>query len=225
MGNHCSGKQQNDTETQEIAQCVSTGFSPAQDLGFTEQQVQGKVTLHGVYDVDRTAGGKALQAGTLLVSNPAGGQSTLILSYRPEPKYFQFVEKQVTVVGQFYSPNGQAVNGDHFNVHSMKLQPGEVPYDPLPTELPDPPLVTCYDELLPRVGWWVTADVTVEEIEVSNHSSSWREATVTLPDGTALCVSGGFQAWKDNLVGREVRLITKVNSVDTLAFTNAVTAW
>ena len=102
-----------------------------------EQKVQeqdGKEQMgrlyEGVLDIDRASGGKRLQ-GTWLQRE---GRETMAISYRPQPEYFQYVEKRVKIIGERYRPDpmAQQISTPHLIVHSIELAEGETPWDPIP---------------------------------------------------------------------------------------------
>jgi hypothetical protein len=110
------------------------------------------VHCEGRYEVDPIPGGKRFQ-GTWLVLDDG---TRYVLSYRPVPEYFPFVDKRVSVTGLPYTPgrDTQHILAAHLQVVSIELAPGEKPYARPPAILPAPPLLRTSDDIIARIGRW-----------------------------------------------------------------------
>lgn len=110
------------------------------------------MTLTARYRIEPTAGGKKLQ--TVLLVGEDG--RLYVRAYRPMPSEYQYADKRVVVAGRPYvnSPYVQSVGGLHFEVQSMALAEGEVARDPIPTQIPAPPLARTADVAAAEDGWY-----------------------------------------------------------------------
>lgn len=116
----------------------------------------------------RLPGGKAFQPTTLLLKG--GGE--LLLSYRPMPKYVHLVGEAVVVTGESYSPDGQAVGGDHFKVSAI------TPKDPTSTHstrdsFPPTPLFAKHDQAASLHGRWVHVQGSFDKAANQDEHASW----------------------------------------------------
>jgi hypothetical protein len=104
------------------------------------------------YEVDPIPGGKRFQGSWLVLDDG----TRYVLSYRPVPEHYRYVDKRVIVTGRPYRPgrDTQHILATHFEVTSMELAPGEIPYTEIPTELPAPPLLRTAEEVYARDGRW-----------------------------------------------------------------------
>ena len=178
-----------------------------------EPTFEERVEVTGLYSVSPVRGGKRLQAGSLLVD---GESESWILSYRPQPDYFEFVDKRVVVTGRPYtnSPYVQSVGGTHFEVESMKLAPGETPYDPKPVKLPAPPRVRSEAEIEARAGRWahVVGRLGVDRAE---DGEIWVDGHLDI-DGTKLRLPvTGHQSKLRPLDGKQVTLLAHIQKEGT----------
>jgi len=111
-----------------------------------------RTEFEALYRIAPSPAGKRLQEVVLVRDD---GESW-IRSYRPVAEEYQYQEKRVTVIGRPYvnSPYVQSVGGTHFELETIALAPGETPYDPLPTELPPPPLARTAEAARALSGWY-----------------------------------------------------------------------
>ena len=135
----------------------------------------------GYLDIDRVSGGKRAQPVTLKTAS-----TTYLLAYRPDPKYYPFVGKEVLAQLEPYQPEGQAMSGDHAHVKSIKLAPDQTAHDPVPTKLLPPKLVTTKDELLQHIGQWVQFEATFIKHYKPKNSQYWTNVHVKGPGGLIL---------------------------------------
>lgn len=197
---------------------VESAGLPALDSGTTpeapppepnyEPTFQDRVEVTGLYSVSPVRGGKRLQAGSLLVD---GETEAWILSYRPQPDYFEFVDKRVVVTGRPYtnSPYVQSVGGTHFEVESIELAPGETPYDPKPSRLPGPPRVRNEAEIEARVGRWAHI-VGRLGVKKADEGEIWVDGHLDV-DGTKLRLPvNGQQSRLRPLDGKQVTVLARI---------------
>lgn len=144
----------------------------------------GTVTYEdALFEIDRVAGGKRFQGSWLLL--PSGQE--LLLSYRPMPEYFDLLGKKVVATGKHYSnpPHVQSIGADHFELHDLKIAPGNKPITPKPTELPAPPLVRDEEAFRAMFRRWVQLRGTLlGESKDNDKEDSWIEVVIALEDGT-----------------------------------------
>ena len=128
-------------------------MTPEDDLE-TGPEGEEIVTLEGVLDIDRVAGGKRFQGVWLETAS-----SRYVIAYRPNERYFPFVEKRVTVTGyvEHIPPHVQHIGATHFVIKDIALARGEPPHDPVPTELLPPRAVRAGAEVEAAAGRWVQA--------------------------------------------------------------------
>lgn len=165
---------------------------PAPELG----------TYEGRLDIDRIPGGKKLQAVWLHVD---GEDNPWIVKYRPDPRYFPFIEKRVRVRGRTYRPDShhQQVGALHFEIADIELAEGESPHVPVPTALPAPPRIATGAALDARQGW-LRLFGTLEKVD---RESDWRgKATIRLPDGTPVVVTCSPKTFEP-LIGKQVSVV------------------
>lgn len=138
--------------------------------------------MEGFLDMERLASGKRFQ-GTWIHLD-AG--EPLLLSYRPVPEYFGFVERRVVFTGERYEPRGQAVGAQHFRIATIELAPGETPYDPVPATLPKPPVLRDRASLRARHGRWVQVVGTLMPGKAlpKDGSLETMETSIRLQDGS-----------------------------------------
>lgn len=120
------------------------------------------VLLEGRYEVDPVPGGKRLQGSWLVLDDG----SRYVISYRPVPEYFQFIDKRVRVEGRPYVPGSdtQQVMTTHLAVERIELAPGETPYSSPPVEVPAPPLAGSIEAIAAREGRWVCVRGALEAV-------------------------------------------------------------
>jgi len=145
-----------------------------------------RTEFEALYRIAPSPAGKRLQE-VLLVRDD--GESW-IRSYRPVAEEFQYQEKRVAVSGRPYtnSPYVQSVGGTHFELETIALAPGETPYDPLPTDLPPPPLARTADAARALMGWYAVCVGTREgesfsfldggSLPLGPHSSYFKPAII-----------------------------------------------
>lgn len=132
----------------------------------------------------RVASGKHLQATTITTQSG----TVYLLSYRPMPDYYAFLEREVIAQGKHYAPEGQAVSGEHFSATSITLAPGQQPITPAPTSLPAPPWANTKAALAARQDRWIRARVTIQD-HYKPPSDSWYQVNLVTEDGTRLRTS------------------------------------
>jgi hypothetical protein len=176
------------------------------------------VTLGGTYEVDPVAQGKKFQGAWLL---PEGGKERLVLSYRPEPKYFAFIGKRVVVTGRHrvLPPYVQQIGADHFDLHSIALAKGEAPYAEVPKQIPAPPLADSKEKLAALSGRWARVYGRVLTLEVSPEESRYvLKLAVAMPDGHVLSVKDlylGNMRWDKAKKVDAITLIGRAGQVRT----------
>lgn len=184
-----------------------------------------RVRREARFVIDPIMGSKRLQAVSLQFDDG----DAWILRYRPRPEDLEWVDKRVVVTGRPYenSPEVQSVMATHFELETLELAPGERPHDPIPTELPSPPMVKTPDELAACVGQWVQLVGMLIEVGPMPDVSFWQRGRVVLADGTAVEVSPlpeapsveiGAVAASGLLVGRPIVTVlgTVVRAADGL---------
>ncbi|MBN2433125.1 MAG: hypothetical protein JXQ27_16760 [Acidobacteria bacterium] len=130
----------------------------------TETRTGEECELEGRYEVDALPAGKRFQ-GTWLVLDDG---RRFVLSYRPDPERFEFLDKRVRVRGRPYQPGSdtQHIRARHLQVTSIALAPGETAWPEPPRTIPAPPLVRRKAELdvAPRWVSLVGRLATAEEV-------------------------------------------------------------
>lgn len=197
---------------------------PAPALKPAPAAPDGLETFEARLDIERLAGSKRFQGCHLTLDDG----EVLLLSYRPRPEYFKFVDKRVKVQGARYRPDPEAqqIMAEHFTVHSITLAAGEQPHEPEPTTLPRPPLARTRAEAEARRGRWVQLVGTLRA-GARRPNDSWRDAEVELPDGARVKVSvyslSFDQTWRP-LVGQQVTVMGALGAKGELAISgrNAV---
>jgi hypothetical protein len=145
----------------------------------------------GRYEVDPIPGGKRFQGSWLILDDG----TRYVLSYRPHPDHYRFVDKRVRVMGRPYTPgrDTQHMLAKHFQIISIALAPGEIPYAEPPTTLPSPPLLRTERELNARAGQWAQVVGRLIALE-DDPDSHFHTACIELEDGgkiTALYAAKG----------------------------------
>lgn len=158
---------------------VADGFPGSDELPNHEPTFGELTSFEALYRIAPSPAGKRLQEVVLVRDD---GESW-IRSYRPIAEEFQYQDKRVVVTGRPYtnSPYVQSVGGTHFELQSIELAPGESAYDPLPTELPPPPLARSLEAAQAQAGWYAVCVGTREgerflfaeggEMKLGPHSS------------------------------------------------------
>ena len=169
-------------------------------------------TITGRLEMSRVASGKRLQATTLITSSG----HTYLLSYRPMPEHYALLEREVIVSGSHYTPQGQAVGGDHFQVESIALAPGQQPMQPAPKALPAPPFAKDLAQLKAREGYWARVEVTIKD----HHrppDEDWVSVNLAAPDGTLLRTTLSEHVFESQwlpLKGKKLTLISAIAPFD-----------
>lgn len=155
-----------------------------------------KTYTRGYLDIDRVSGGKRAQPVTLKTAT-----TTYLLAYRPDPKYYPFVGKEVLAELEPYQPEGQAMSGDHARVKSIKLAPDQTPHNPVPTKLLPPKIVTTKAELLSHIGKWVQFEATFLKHHKPKTSRYWTSVHLKGPGGLILRAHISESSLKDGWQG------------------------
>jgi hypothetical protein len=136
-----------------------------------------------IYVVDPVPGAKELQAGYLLF--PDG--ETWVVSYRPDPALYPYVDKRVVVSGRPNKPSPmvQHVGSIHIELDDIRLADGETPWDPPPVELPAPPITRTVPEIAARAGRWAQIPGTPVSLAADE---AWFAGVLRLEDGTEVRV-------------------------------------
>lgn len=82
-------------------------------------------TFEAKVEIDAKPGGKRLQAVWLVT-----GGSKRVIDYRANEWWRPFEGRKVSVTGESYQPQGQAISASHFRVHSLELL-DPTPDDPI----------------------------------------------------------------------------------------------
>lgn len=143
-----------------------------------------RVLIEGVYDVARVEGSKRLQPATVRLDDG----TALLRSYRPVQAEFGFLERRVKLIGSVRSgvdadPTVQQVVAPSVTPEVIELCPGETPWDPIPEQLPVPPLVVASGALGCRAGLWVRAEGVLEAVTHKGGDPWWADARLHLSDG------------------------------------------
>ena len=149
------------------------GISEEEAAELMEERKAGIV--EGMLDMSRVSSGKRLQ--TTSVSTSTG--DVYVLSYRPMPDYYAFIERQVIVEGEHYEPQGQAISAKHFSPKALRLAPGEKPRAPAPKFLPAPDFLLQAPE--ERIGRWIRARVVMVQSYLPK-GSMWVELNIRCTD-------------------------------------------
>jgi hypothetical protein len=175
-------------------------LSPDESAPRTETTYGEECVLEGRYEVDALPGGKRFQ-GTWLVLDDG---HRYVLSYRPDPARFEFLNKRVSIRGRPYQPgvDTQHISADHLQVITMGLAPGETPWPEPPRAIPHPSLIRRKSDLdgAPR---WVSMVGRVELVE-KVPDEYFARAVVILEDGTAVLVEPATKAQWDEHLGEVV---------------------
>lgn len=158
-------------------------------------------------EVEPLAGGKQFQGMWLVVDD----QEPFLLSYEPLPEYFEFVDRQVIVDGEEYSPppQEQHLMVPHLRVHSMELAQGETPIDPPPTRLPAPPVVDEAPQVKERSGRWTQATGTLESVQQLSPGTG-NSAELRLADDAILKINAVVRDESEALAGETVTVLGRV---------------
>jgi hypothetical protein len=169
----------------------------------------------GFLDIDRVAGGKRLQGVWLTKDN---GRK-LVISYRPQERFFPFVEKRVRIIGSTRWPDSsrQALQMTHLDVEKIELAPGETPHDPVPDTLLEPPNVDSIDEASRRTDLWVTVVGELVEFRESCNPL-FPDAIVRLKSGEDLVCGWARKVDWEEYLGKSFKVVGIIGiHKDTLA--------
>ena len=160
------------------------------------------VEVEALYLVEPIPGGKRLQAVLLRLDD---GREW-IRSYRPVPEELQFFEKRVVVKGRTYQPSPmvQHVGGTHFELDSIALAASEVPHDPIPTQVPSPPVVEGVADIATRDLLWVQVHGTLEGFQAEESNTFWGDGTMKLLNGETIPLRGLSRSKTEHLVGKPI---------------------
>ena len=167
-----------------------------------------KGVIKGVLDIARVSSGKRLQ--TTSIKGEKGVE--YVLSYRPMPEYYAFVERKVVAEGEHYEPQGQAIYARHFSASSVKLADGEQPIQPVPKYLPAPDYVE--DDMSSFVGRWIRARVSMVDSFLPE-GESWVELNLLCEDSKDLIRTSYPQSRTskyDGLKGKKFSIIGLLRS-------------
>jgi hypothetical protein len=161
----------------------------------------------GRYEVDPIPGGKRFQGSWLVLDDG----TRYVLSYRPNPDYFLFVDKRVRVTGRPYTPgrDTQHMLAAHFQIISIELAPGEIQYADPPSQLPAPPILRTLDEIRMRVGRWgqVVGHLIALQDEEDTH---FKIAHLELEDGIRIIARNAAERqWKPYL-GSIITIVSRI---------------
>lgn len=159
------------------------------------------------FEIDPIPGGKRFQGSWLVLDD----SRRYVLSYRPIPEYYPFVDKRVSVTGRPYTPgrDTQHIHAKHFQVISIELAPGEIPYEELPTELPTPPLLYSADALRERNGRW--GQVVGQLIDLKDDPDThFNIAFLKLEDGTEITAHYAAESQWRPFLGSTVTVVSRI---------------
>lgn len=168
------------------------------------------VEREGWWVVDPIAGGKQLQAVSVLFDD---GESWIV-HYRVRPGDLEWVDRRVRVKGRPYWPSSQVqhVMATHLEVQAVELAAGQTPWEPVPTEVPAPPMVRDTAALGARAGRWVQAVGVLVALEKED-GGWWARGRLRLKGGELELV-GVRTSWMEGLeVGQQLTVLGKL-SVD-----------
>ena len=172
-----------------------------------ESDVGKTIHLEGRYEVDPIPGGKRFQ-GTWLVLDDG---SRYLISYRPVPDHFCFLDKRVRVQGKPYLPGRdvQHMGATHLAVESIDLAAGEVPYAHPPTELPLPPLVQSRHDLSALDGQWARIVGVVSAVR-DDPDGPLGLAYIRLADGCELLARNALRSRWESHIGKSVKVTSRI---------------
>ena len=164
----------------------------------------------GRYEVDPIPGGKRFQGSWLVLDDG----TRYVLSYRPVPDYYPFVDKRVIVTGRPYTPgrDTQHVLADHFQVISIELAPGETPYPDPPSKIPAPPLLRTVGEICAYDGRW--GQVVGKLIALKDDPDTYFHiAYVELEDGTQITARYAAKGQWEPYLGSTITVISRIEVI------------
>lgn len=166
----------------------------------------------GRYEVDPIPGGKRFQGSWLVLDDG----KRYVLGYRPITEYYPFVDKRVIITGRPYSPgrDTQHVLASHFQVASMELAPGEVPYAESPTKLPAPPLLRTADAIYARDGRWGQVVGRLIALE-DDPDSYFNNAQLQLQGGTIIVARYAAEGLWRPYIGSTITVMSRVEVMAT----------
>lgn len=174
-----------------------------------------RVEVEALYLVQPSAGSKRLQATFLRLDD---GREW-ILAYRPVEDGLKFFGKRVAVKGRTYTPSPmvQHVMATHFEIDSIELAPGEVAHDPVPTQLPAPPLARSLEDMGSRMWRWVHVQGKLVEWVEQEPGSKWVDGFVEIKEGERVRLEGLRVSDKLRaLVGKDVTAMGRVTKKASL---------
>lgn len=172
-----------------------------------EPDVGETVYLEGRYEVDPIPGGKRFQGVWLALDDG----SRYLISYRPVPDHYAFLNKRVIVQGKPYLPGRdvQHMGATHLTVESINLAAGEVPYEHPPIELPLPPLVRDWYDLTECKDRWVRIVGVVVAVK-DDPDGSLGLAHIRLEDGHELLARNAVRNRWEEHVGQSVTVTSRI---------------
>jgi hypothetical protein len=166
-----------------------------------------EMQCEGRYEVDPIPGDKRFQGSWLVLDDG----TRYVLSYRPNPDHFHFVDKRVRVTGRPYTPgrDTQHLLAKHLQIMSIELAPGETPYAEPPTSLPEPPLLRTQPELRERAGCWgrVAGRLVALEDDPDTHFHS---AFIQLEDGARITAHYAAKGQWEPYLGSTITITSRI---------------
>jgi len=198
-----------------LAACGTKAEKPEMELPVeldAENSYGEPVKVEGRLVIEPLPAGKRFQ-GTWVVLDDG---TRYVLSYRPEPAYYAFVDRRVVVEGRPYRPaeHVQSYGADHLELDSMVLAAGQVAIEPAPQELPAPPFAETAEQLTGRAGLWVQLSGPFSRATLEEGDTFLATNAVELGDGTRVEV----EVVAHQVEGiEEGQLVTVVGSVQAPA--------
>jgi len=182
-----------------------------------EPEVGETICLEGRYEVDPIPGGKRFQGAWLVLDDG----SRYLISYRPVPDHFCFLNKRVCVQGKPYLPGRdvQHMGATHLEVEAIGLAVGEVPYENPPVELPLPPLVRNWRDLAALDDQWVRVVGVVSAVQ-DDPDGPLGLAHIRLADGNVLPARNALRSRWEGHVGQTVTVTSRIRWIENAGRTD-----
>jgi hypothetical protein len=178
----------------------------------------GSVTeCEGRYEVDPIAGGKRFQGAWLILDDG----TRYVLSYRPIPAQFAYVDKRVRVTGRPYTPgrDTQHMMAAHFQLDTIELAPGEEPYAEVPVRLPAPPMLHTMDEICKHAGRWAQIITRLVSLE-DDPDTYFSKANLELEDGTLVVALYAAEKLWEPYLGNTITVVSRIEVQPSKAVSN-----